>query len=154
MGATPGGTYKFKVRATNADGFGPDSKVVSAKTRGGPPLALPAPTVGLKTKNLIQVKWVEPADMAAKGGTDLIGYRVYVREEGTTDTACTAASAAAIDDSPNYDGKGALGTSVAINGLNPGTSYTFKVTAINEDDMEGEQSPGVCDRTDLYMVQQ
>ena len=111
-GLTNGTQYTFEVAAINLVGPGPSSGPSNAVT----PIGVPgAPTIGAATKGNGQatVSWAAPA---GDGGSPITGYVVipYVNEVAqpsrrfdTTDTAQT------------------------INGLSNGTSYTFKVAAVN-----------------------
>jgi hypothetical protein len=114
IGLTPGTAYTFTVQASNPNGSGP----VSAHSNSVTPLekAPPSPPRGVlaspATKQAL-VSWKAPT---LEGGSPITGYTVtpYI---GTT--AQTPVSA------------GPSATSATVTGLANGTSYTFKVAAIN-----------------------
>ena len=116
-GLDPGTTRHYRVAAINSVGLGDSSNVASAKT---PPVAPGRPT-GLsataKDSSRIDLEWNEPSD---DGGAEITGYRIEVSEnDGATwtvlenDTESTA-------------------TRYAHTGLDPGTTYHYRVSARNE----------------------
>jgi hypothetical protein len=113
-GLTPGSSYTFTVVAVNAVGHSPQSAPSNSVT----PVAVTmpgAPTAVAATPKTAGagVSWTAPAET---GGAPITGYQVTPYLEGAAQTATTTSTAA---------------TSVAINGLANGSSYTFKVAAIN-----------------------
>jgi hypothetical protein len=107
-GLTNGSSYTFTVTASNAAGAGPasaPSNTVTPATTPGAPTGVTA-TAGNASAT---VKWTVPA---SNGGSPITGYTVTSSGGGTTSA-------------------GASATSVVVNGLTNGTSYTFTVTATN-----------------------
>ncbi len=104
-GLTPGASYTFTVRATNATGTG----AAAALQRTMP--TLPGTPSGLTVTPAANgqsatVTWTAPSD----GGSPITGYTAG--RSGTTD-------------------QGVTGTSATWTGLTPGATYTFTVTATN-----------------------
>jgi hypothetical protein len=113
-GLTPGTTYTFKVVAINAAGPGPESTASNAVTPTtpnppGPPTAVTASSGGQQAT----VSWTAPA---SDGGSPITSYVVIPYIGSTAQTPTTV--------NPPV-------TSTAITGLTPGTTYTFKVAAVN-----------------------
>ncbi len=111
-GLTAGASYTFTVAAVNAIGTGSASPQSAAVI----PYALPgAPTIGAVSAgdSAATVNWTAPS---SNGGSAITGYVVTPYIAGVAQTAQTFSSAA---------------TSESVTGLTPGTSYTFKVAAVN-----------------------
>ena len=111
-GLTAGGSYTFTVAAVNAVGTGSASPQSSAVV----PYTLPgAPTIGTATAgdSAATVTWTAPA---SNGFTAVTGYVVTPYIAGVAQTPQTFSSTA---------------TTQTVTGLTPGTSYTFKVAAVN-----------------------
>ncbi len=111
-GLTAGASYTFTVAAVNAIGTGSASPQSAAVV----PYALPgAPTIGSVSAgdSAATVNWTAPA---SNGGSAITGYVVTPYIAGVAQTAQTFSSAA---------------TTETVTGLTPGTSYTFKVAAVN-----------------------
>ena len=111
-GLANGTTYYFKVAAVNGVGEGPASAEVSAT-----PAAMPGAPAGLTAtagNAQVTLSWTAPA---SNGGLPVTGYHLYA---GTT---------------ADFSGKSPLatltGTVVTVAGLANGTTYYFKVAAIN-----------------------
>jgi hypothetical protein len=113
-GLTNGTAYTFTVTASNSAGAGAPSARSTAVT----PATVPdAPTVGAVTAGNASatVTWTGPA---ANGGSAVTGYRVDAYA-GTATTPARTVTA------------GATASSVVVDLLTNGTSYTFTVTATN-----------------------
>jgi len=116
-GLTNGTSYTFKVLAVNAVGDGPDSNSVSLT-----PTAVPgAPTnlTGTVEEEQVQLSWTAPSNT---GGSPITGYK-YNINGGT------------------YNSTGSLDPSTNVPNLTIGTSYTFKVLAVNATGDGPESSP-------------
>jgi Domain of unknown function (DUF4082)/Fibronectin type III domain/Bacterial Ig domain len=113
-GLTAGTAYTFKVKATNAAGDSPESAASNAITPEGAtvPEAPTAVTASPRDSGAV-VTWSEPGD---DGGTAITGYKVtpYIGSEALSAT--------------NVAGNT---TTATIGSLQNGSTYTFKVTAIN-----------------------
>ena len=111
-GLVNGTTYYFKVTAVNQVGEGPGAE---AKTV---PVTVPEAPAGLAAvagNGQVTLSWAAPA---SDGGSPVTGYDLYV---GTT---------------ADFNGTTPLtkvaGTAVTVTGLVNGTTYYFKVTAVNQ----------------------
>jgi fibronectin type 3 domain-containing protein len=121
-----GTTYYFKVAAVNAVGRGPASGAASATpaaavTRPGPPTGLTA-TPG---HGRVTLSWTAPV---SGGGTGISGYLIY---QGTSPggEAGTPVNASPVS-----------ATSYTVTGLTDGTTYYFKVAAVNDAKGQGNDS--------------
>ena len=106
-GLTNGTSYTFIIRAVNANGHGPNSNSVSLT----PIIPTPdAPTIltGTTGNKQVELLWTAPSD----GGSAITDYE-YKQGEG------------------NWISFGSLKTSGIVTGLTNGTSYTFRVRAVN-----------------------
>jgi len=111
-GLTAGGSYTFTVTAVNAIGAG----LASPQSAAVVPYVLPgAPAIGPVSAgdSAATVTWTAPA---SNGGSAITSYVVTPYIAGVAQTAQTFTSAA---------------TTEPVTGLTPGTSYTFKVAAVN-----------------------
>jgi predicted phage tail protein len=113
-GLTNGITYSFTVRATNGVGTGAASTALSA-TPAAAATAPGAPTLNSATAGNGQVAlgWSAPA---SNGGSAITGYRVYRSTSSGTETLLTTLGAV---------------TSWINTGLANGTTYYYKVSAVN-----------------------
>ena len=118
-GLTNGITYYFRVAAVNAVGEGLVFDEASAipVSRGSTIISAPAAPTGLTAKagdSQVSLKWAAPA---SDGGSPVTSYDVY---DGITS---------------GFPSKGAVinttGTSVTVSGLTNGTTYYFRVVALN-----------------------
>ena len=110
-GLTNGTTYYFKVTAVSRAGEGPGAEVKAV------PVTVPDVPTGLVAvpgNGQVTLSWAAPA---SDGGSPVTGYNLY---EGTT---------------ADFNGSAPLdkvsGTAVKVTGLVNGTTYYFKVTAVN-----------------------
>ena len=111
-GLTAGGSYTFTVTAVNAIGTGAASPQSAAVT----PYVLPgAPVIGSVSAgdSAATVNWTAPA---SNGFSAITGYVVTPYIAGVAQTPQTFSSTA---------------TTQSVTGLTAGTSYTFKVAAVN-----------------------
>ena len=111
-GLVAGASYTFTVAAVNAIGTGSASPQSAAVV----PYVLPgAPAIGSVSAgdSAATVNWAAPA---SNGGSAITGYVVTPYIAGVAQAAQTFSSAA---------------TSESVTGLTPGTSYTFRVAAVN-----------------------
>jgi large repetitive protein len=111
-GLTAGSSYTFTVAAVNAIGTGPASTQSTAVV----PFTLPgAPTIGTAAAgdSAATVTWTAPA---SNGFSAITGYVVTPYIAGVAQTPQTFSSTA---------------TTQTVTGLTPGTSYTFRVAAVN-----------------------
>ena len=106
-GLTNGTAYTFTVTATNAIGTGP----ASAASPPATPSVIPgAPTIGTAT-NGVSSATVTFTPPASNGGAPITSYTATSNPSGITGTCASSPC--------------------VVNGLVPGTVYTFKVTATN-----------------------
>jgi hypothetical protein len=123
-GLTNGTSYTFTVSATNANGTSPASSPSNSVT----PSNLPgAPTAVSATagNTSATVSWTAPSN---NGGSAITSYTVTPYIGSTAQTPVT------VSGSPPA-------TSVTVNGLTNGTSYTFTVTATNANGTGPASSP-------------
>jgi hypothetical protein len=115
-GLTNGTSYTFRVRAVNAAGTSTSSAASPAVTPAAATTAPGAPTIGAATgaNASATVRWTAPT---SNGGSAITGYQVDVLVGGVVNGAVRTAGAAA--------------TSLVVTGLTNGTSYTFRVRAVN-----------------------
>ena len=73
-------TYRFRVRATNINGDGPDSNIASL-TSCTVPSSFPAPTILAVTDDSVTFSWSEPSSI---GGCRITGYGIFWAVEGGT----------------------------------------------------------------------
>lgn len=110
-------TYTYRVSAINSVGTGSPSDTASAITSGPfsppPPIGLTATTVSSIPINL---SWTAPA---CDGGSPITGYEV----DRSTDGGLTWSTI--------VSNTGLTTTTYSDTGLSPGTTYTYRVSAIN-----------------------
>ena len=114
---SPGVTRHYRVRARNANGFGPWTSAVSATTSTGtppgPPRSLRATAV---SSSVIELSWSAPR---SSGSSAIIGYRI---ERSSTRTGGWREI---------EDDTGDTRTTYRDAGLSPNTTYYYRVSAIN-----------------------
>jgi hypothetical protein len=129
-GLTNGTSYTFRVKATNAAGSGADSAASAAVTPRTVPGA-PSGVTATAGDASATVSWTAPA---SNGGSAVTGYRVtpYIGIVAQTERVFSSAA-----------------TTQTITGLTNGTSYTFRVKAVNSagSGAESGASPAVTPRT-------
>jgi hypothetical protein len=123
-GLTVGGSYAFTVAATNVAGTG------TASSQSNPVVPTSTSVPGTPTGVTAQAKsagalvsWTAPS---SSGGSPITGYRVTPYIGSVAQTATTTPTTA---------------TSFTLAGLTNGTTYTFKVAAVNALGTGGESSP-------------
>jgi predicted phage tail protein len=121
-----GTTYYFKVAAVNTVGVGPASSAASATpaaaiTKPGPPAGLTA-TPG---RGRVTLSWTTPG---SDGGAGISGYLIY-QGTGPGGEAGTP-----------VNGSPVSATSYMVTGLRNGTTYYFKVAAVNDAKRQGSDS--------------
>ena len=112
-GLANGTTYYFKVAAVNQVGEGPgtDTEAVPVTTPGAP-----AGLTATPGDSRVTLSWAAPA---SDGGTPIRDYVIY---QGTSPGGETGAP---------VSGSPVTGTSTTVTGLTNGTTYYFKVAAVN-----------------------
>ncbi|MDE2793275.1 MAG: fibronectin type III domain-containing protein, partial [Gemmatimonadota bacterium] len=120
-GLDPGTTRHYRVAALNSFGYGPWSDTAGATTAGatgtpGPPTDLTA-TASSTEDSVIELEWNAPADT---GSSALTWYRI----EGSEDGGSNWSYAAFVD---------AASTTHRHTRLEPGTRWTYRVSAQNSD---------------------
>ena len=121
-----GTTYFFKVTAVNQAGQGPASGTASATP--APAITQPGPPTGLTATpghGQVALSWTAPA---SDGGAGISGYLVYA---GTSPGGELTAP---------VNGSPVNATSYTVTGLTAGTTYYFKVAAVNAAKHQGNDS--------------
>jgi predicted phage tail protein len=112
-GLSNGTAYTFRVAAVNAAGtstYSTVSESVTPLTTAGAPTSL----AGISGNTEVSLTWIAPA---SNGGTTITDYIVQSSTDGSTWTTFA-------------DGL-SMATSTTVTGLSNGTSYTFRVAAVN-----------------------
>ena len=114
-GLTPGGTYTFTVTANSSAGSSSPSTASNSVIIPTVPSAPTNVSASVNTSTgLLAVSWTDPSN----GGSAITGYNI------TPSPACSGCTYTTLS--------GPSVASVSITGANPGTSYTFTVSATNE----------------------
>ena len=113
-GLNNGTTYQFRVRARNRSGNGLPSNEVRAVPRSGEPGA-PTGLTAQAGDEEVTLSWRAPAN---NGGEPITGYEYKQTEMSGAAGTWTAT--------------GGTGTTVTVPGLTNGTTYYFKVRAVND----------------------
>ena len=124
-GLQNGTAYRFQVRAVNANGDGAESPESDAVTPAGPPAAPGKPTV---TGGNQQVTLA--ASVSSNGGSAVTGWKYQQKVDGGSYGSWTQIS-------NSSSGNSLSGT---VTGLQNGTTYRFKVRAVNGNG-DGAESP-------------
>ena len=118
-GLTNGTTYFYKVSAVNGIGEGPQSAEVSATPATTPGTPVVSRTAGNAS---VSLSWPAPAN----GGSAITSYKIYRSTTTGTETLLTSTASTSFNDT----------------GLTNGTTYFYKVSAVNAVG-EGSQSAEV-----------
>jgi Ca2+-binding RTX toxin-like protein len=120
-GLTNGRTYTFQVRAINSFGAGPFSAVSAPFVPAAPPTVPGAPTTvrGTRGNALVTLTWVAPTNTGGTAG--ITNYDIEVRTGTTTPTVVRT---------DRITGTAAT-TGATVTGLTNGTTYSFRVRAVN-----------------------
>ena len=119
-GLSAGTTRHYRVLAVNSDGTSDPSDTATATTRAaaeapGPPTDLEATADG---PNAIDLSWTAPSDT---GSSNIVGYRIEASEDDTTSWRVIQSNTRSR--TTTYD----------HTGLDPGDTYYYRVSAINDD---------------------
>ncbi len=112
-GLTNGSSYTFTVAAINAIGTGPPSDPTNAVTPNPSPPGQPTAVSAVRGDTVATVSWTAPL---ADGGAPVTSYVITPYIGATARPSTTTPTAA---------------TSFTVTGLTNGTSYTFRVAAVN-----------------------
>jgi fibronectin type 3 domain-containing protein len=112
--ATNGTTYYYKVTAVNSAGQSPQSNEATATPRATAPSA-PTGLMASGSNGSVKLSWIAPA---SNGGSQITGYDVY---RGTTPGGESSTPIAT----------GVSGSTYTDTGVTNGTTYYYKVTAVN-----------------------
>ena len=128
---TNGKTYKFKVQAKNARGFGPESDESAAVTpSSATPPAKPTGLTGTGGNRTVALSWTAGSD----GGSPITSWKYTKKVDNAWDADWTT-----------IPSSGATTTSYTVSSLTNGKAYTFKVRAVNArgDGAESDESDEV-----------
>src|SRR5207244_2099413 len=116
IGLMHGTSYTYRVSAINSVGTSSPSSIASATTLAvapSPPTGLAATAV---SSSQINLSWAPPAD---NGGSAITGYKIERSADGGSTWSTLVANT------------GISGTTFSDTGLVRGTTYTYRVSAIN-----------------------
>ncbi len=120
-GLSAGNTRHYRVFAINDDGTSDPSDTASATTSTTPPKA-PGPPTDLEATadgpNAIDLSWTAPSDT---GSSNIVGYRIEASEDDTTSWRVIQSNTRSRT------------TTYEHAGLDPGDTYYYRVSAINDD---------------------
>src|SRR5437867_2639974 len=134
-GLMHGTTYTYRVSAINSVGTGSPSSTASATTLAVAPSSPTGLSATAVSSSQINLSWAPPTD---NGGSAITGYKI----ERSTDAGTTR--------SPPVANSGSTATTYSDTGLTRGTTYTYKVSAINS---VGMSSPsGTASATTLAVA--
>ncbi|NDC47898.1 MAG: hypothetical protein EBZ61_02240 [Micrococcales bacterium] len=114
-GLVPAKSYSFRVFAVNQIGTGQASPLISATTLASVPTQPKSLTAGQVSSTTVSLSWLVPDTDSGSAITD---YRVEQSSDGGSTWAQVAKSVS-------------TATSFQVSGLAPGTSYQFRVAAVN-----------------------
>ena len=127
LGVPPGATRHYRVSAINSAGTSTASDAADATTEAAPvpeaPTALMASPIG---PTRIDLSWAAPTD---NGGAAITGYRIEVSTDGGTDYEDVVADT------------GGTNRTYSHTGLRGGTTYHYRVSAINSAGTGGASLP-------------
>ena len=119
-GLSAGSTRHYRVFAINSDGESNASDTASATTRAA--ARAPSPPTNLRATadgpNAIDLSWTAPTDT---GSSNIVGYRIEASEDDTTSWQVIERDT------------GSRTTTYEHSGLDPGDTYYYRVSAINDD---------------------
>src|SRR2546430_6988032 len=115
VGLSPNTSYTYRMSTINSVGTGSPSTTASATTVAVVPSAPTGLTATAASSSQINLSWTAPNN----GGSAITGYKI----ERSTDGGSTWSTVV-----PN---SGSTATAYSDTGLSAGTSYTYKVSAIN-----------------------
>jgi titin len=112
-GLTRGTAYTFRISAINAEGTSTASPASSSAIAGTTPAAPATPMLTSKTPTSVSLSWTAPEN----NGKPITDYKVEYSSDGTTWIV--------------FNDGTSTSTSATVSGLVPGTSYRFRISAIN-----------------------
>jgi titin len=123
-GLTNGSAYRFRVSAINSAGIGIASTIATATPSGT--ATAPRSLIATASDGQVALAWVAPS---STGGNPVTGYSIEVSSNGGTSWTTLIADTASTT------------TSYSATGLSNGTTYAFRVSAININGVGAVSSP-------------